>query len=195
MGILEYILQFDQQLFHFLNHTHTPMGDVFFATISKTTPWIPIYALLLLIIYRKFGLYQTLLILASITVLITLADQTASGFLKPYFQRFRPCRPEAMLPFEVMTVANKCGHSYGFVSSHAANFFALATFLSILFKHKTASILMLTVAFIVGFSRIYLGVHFPLDVFFGGLVGVFWAKIVWEFYQAMLITTSIQVPS
>lgn len=165
---LEY---WDLQLFERLNGLHSPFWDTVMFTVSTKTFWIPCYVLLLFVMYRRWGWKTCLLVLATVALMITLSDQFASGFLKPTVQRFRPCRLEAGLDFAVHLVHNKCGGKYGFVSSHSANFFALATFLSLLFKRRKLSILFLSVAALVAYSRIYLGVHYPGDVIGGAMIG------------------------
>ena len=176
--MIDQLKQIDRHLFQYLNSLHAPFWDEVMFIISSKTFWIPFYLILLLLIYRKFGWKMTLFILACVGVLITLSDQTASGFLKPFIGRFRPCRPEAALGFGVHIVNHKCGGAYGFVSSHAANFFALATFLSGIFQHQKWSILFFVVATIVAYSRIYLGVHYPGDVLGGAIVGILSGFIV-----------------
>lgn len=175
--MIAYLEQVDIQLFHFLNGLRAPFWDIIMFWVSEKIFWIPFYLLLLFFIYRKFGWKMVIFILACVGLLITISDQTASGLLKPLVGRFRPCRPEAGLPFEVHII-EKCGGAYSFVSSHAANFFALATFLSGIFRQKSLSIIFFAIAGLVAYSRIYLGVHYPGDVLGGAIVGIFAGLIV-----------------
>lgn len=173
----------DLALFRALNDWHHPFWDAIMWQVSNKWFWVPGYAVLLWLMYRKVGLKHTLWALGCIALLITLADQTASGLLKPLIGRFRPCRPEASLEFAVHIVNNKCGGAYGFVSSHAANFFALASFLSGFFQRRSLEVLFFCLAALVAYSRIYLGVHYPGDVLGGALLGLIAGEITWFVYQ------------
>jgi undecaprenyl-diphosphatase len=145
--------------------------------LTQTITWIPLYVLLLYLIYR-IDPKNTLWILGGVMLTILLADQVSSGLMKPYFERLRPChdpRWEGM-----MHVYGRCGGLYGFVSSHAANTFGLATFLTLKLGKKQKAIAWLFLyALVVSYTRIYLGVHYPLDLFFGALVGVLAAFFSW----------------
>ena len=113
-------------------------------------------------------------------LLITLADQSASGFFKPFFERLRPCHnPE--IEHLVHTI-KRCGGQYGFASSHASNTFALGTFLFLVYRNKWSK-LMLVWAAVVSYSRIYAGVHYPGDILVGAILGVLSAFIVYGLYR------------
>jgi undecaprenyl-diphosphatase len=177
--MLAFLQEFDLALFKAINGWHSLWADELMYWVSNKYVWIPAYALLLFFIYRKFGPRKTLYVLLSVGVLILLSDRTTSGLLKPWIERFRPCRPEAGLGDWVHLVNNKCGGKYGFVSSHAANFFAMATFFSLLFKQKRLTLLFMGIALLTAYSRVYLGVHYPGDVIAGALVGVGFGLLIW----------------
>jgi undecaprenyl-diphosphatase len=137
--------------------------------ISGRYEWIPLYAILLGFIIRKFR-WRAIWILVAVVIMITLSDQIAN-LLKAGVKRFRPCKdPE--IGHLVHLVNDYCRSSYGFVSGHAANSFALATFISLLFGNKWVTTGMLIWAAWVSYSRIYLGVHYPGDVLGGAIIGV-----------------------
>jgi len=189
--MLSYLQEIDLALFKAINSWHSLWGDELMYGVSNKYVWIPAYAVLLYFIYRKFGAKQTVWIVLSIGVLILLSDRTTSGLLKPWIERFRPCRPEAGLGDWVHLVNNKCGGKYGFVSSHAANFFAMATFFSLLFKHKRVTIFFLLIAFLTAYSRVYLGVHYPGDVLGGAVVGsLFGMGIFWVYRRFLYLRPS-----
>jgi undecaprenyl-diphosphatase len=175
--MIETINYWDEKAFLWLNSFHLEVLDPVVLQLTQTITWIPLYVLLLYLIYR-IDSKNTLWILGGVMLTILLADQVSSGLMKPYFERLRPChdpRWEGM-----MHVYGRCGGLYGFVSSHAANTFGLATFLTLKLGKKQKAIAWLFLyALVVSYTRIYLGVHYPLDLFFGALVGVLAAFFFW----------------
>lgn len=170
--MIDQLINLDTELFIYLNSLHNSFWDEVMYWVSTKRFWYPWYALLLILIYRRWGWRITLGIVLAVALLITISDLTASKVLKPWVQRFRPCKPEADLDYVVHLVRGHCGGKYGFASSHSANFFALGTFLSLLFRNKWLNVLFLGIAALVAYSRIYLGVHYPGDVIVGAMIGI-----------------------
>ena len=175
--MIEIITKWDEAAFLWLNSFHSEALDPIVLQLTQTITWIPLYLLVLYQIYRTDP-KNTAWILGGVMLTILLADQVSSGLMKPYFERLRPChdpRWEGMLH-----LYGRCGGLYGFVSSHAANTFGLATFLTLKLGKKQKAIAWLFLyALIVSYTRIYLGVHYPLDLFFGAVVGVLAAYFSW----------------
>lgn len=175
--MIEIITKWDEAAFIWLNSFHSEALDPIVLQLTQTTTWIPLYLLVLYQIYRTDP-KNTAWILGGVMLTILLADQVSSGLMKPYFERLRPChdpRWEGMLH-----LYGRCGGLYGFVSSHAANTFGLATFLTLKLGKKQKAIAWLFLyALVVSYTRIYLGVHYPLDLFFGAVVGVLAAYFSW----------------
>jgi len=180
--MIEWLIDQDLALFQVINEAHNPFWDSLMYWVSEKWPWIPAYLLCLFFVGKREGLKGTLLFLLAIGVLILASDQITSGFMKPYFQRFRPCRLEADLAYTVHLVNGHCGGKYGFASSHAANFFALAGFLSAYFSKNSLTVVFFLLAGLVAYSRIYLGVHYPGDVITGALIGIMCALATWKLY-------------
>lgn len=169
-SFVDWVQRLDEQLFVFLNSLGSERWDGLWLFVTNKTTWMPFFVALMYLVYRQYGLGNMLIILALIVVMITTTDQLANIF-KSGFERPRPCREEHLKEI-IRYVAPRCGH-YGFFSAHAANSMALAAFLGLLFRkiHKSLGLLLLFLSVIVSFSRIYLGVHYPLDTLTGWVIG------------------------
>jgi undecaprenyl-diphosphatase len=168
---MEEILELDKKLFLELNGSyHNPWLDQLMMFLSSTGAWIPLYIFLLYLIIRHFK-KDSWMVLLAVALTIALADQITSSLMKPFFERFRPSHdPE--LERLVHIVDHYKGGKYGFASSHAANTFGVATMMWLVFRDYRPWIgLLFFWALAVGFTRIYLGVHFPGDILVGDLVG------------------------
>jgi undecaprenyl-diphosphatase len=173
----------DQQWFLWLNGHNSPFMDQFMFSVSGKYEWIPLYMLILALLIRKYR-WKTLWIALAVVVLITLSDQ-AANLLKNGVKRFRPCKdPE--IGHLVHLVNNYCRSSYGFVSGHAANTFALTVFVSLLMRNKWLTWGLLVWAVVVSYSRIYLGVHYPGDVLCGALLGIVFAILIFLILNRIL---------
>jgi len=182
---MDKILQLDRDVFLSLNALGSETWDGLWMAITNKYYAIPIYALLLWLIIKKLGLKRTLISLVAIALLILVTDQLAN-FFKYGVQRLRPCYdPE--LNTLVRLVKASCGGKFSFYSAHASNSMAIAAFFFLLLNQyrKTLGVFLLLWAILVGYSRIYIGVHFPLDVLFGMGVG---ALMGWLFYKLTIFT-------
>ncbi len=167
---MDWILQLDTRLFLSVNGLHSGTWDGIMWWISGKTTWWPFYLLLIGFLGWKRK-WQLLPIILFIGLVITLADQTSVHLFKNVFQRLRPCH-EPSLEGLVHLVNNKCGGQFGFISSHAANSFGVAVLVSLWIRKQWFTAIMIVWAVLIAYSRVYLGVHYPLDVFIGGLWGV-----------------------
>jgi undecaprenyl-diphosphatase len=159
--------------------------------LSDKLIWIPFYAFIIYILIRQYR-KKTAFILVAVTFLITICDQTASGFLKPFFKRLRPSHEESLKNVIHLSEAGP-GGKYGFISSHATNVFGLAVFLTLLLpaKYNNLKIVLLVWAFLVSYSRIYNGVHYPLDIISGILLGIIYGFLVKYLYTKVSVRFNI----
>lgn len=193
--MFEQVLACDKSLFLLINSANTPFFDHFFWLFTQKLTWIPLYIVLLYIFY-KTNKKESVWMIIGLVLSIVLADQISSSILKPLVARYRPSH-DVSLSDSIHILNNYKGGLYGFVSSHAANSFCLALFTSLLFKNKYLSISIFSWALLNSYSRIYIGVHFPLDVIVGALVGMGSATIgfaVLNYAKPLIVHTYKEKP-
>lgn len=180
--MLEKIIALDTELLIFLNGLGSEPYDQFWLIITKQIYWIPLFLLFLYLIFKKIGAKQTLYLLLFVALLITFTDQVTNLF-KNGFQRLRPCNnPEINTIIRVV----KSSSSYSFFSGHAANSMAVAVFLySLLKRYYKFSFLLFLWPLIFAYSRIYLGLHYPVDIMCGYLFGIFSGFMFFKIYQVV----------
>ncbi len=170
------MFELDEQFFLYLNSFHSDGWDKAMVTITAKETWFPLYALILGILIGVKP-KRAITVSFALAIAVGLSDYIASGIFKPWIERLRPCHDPRWT--EVIHTVNHCGGKYGFFSSHASTTFALAVFLIYVFRKDTFFVwLLLPWAMMVSYSRIYLGVHYPLDVFTGALTGSLMGWIV-----------------
>ena len=197
---MDYLIHIDQQWLLAINGWHSEWADMLMWYISKSTTWLPLYALLVGLIVYRFGilspslcregrrgssLLRVLIILAGFAVAVGLSDFISSGIIKPWVCRLRPTH-EPELAGLIHLVNGYTGGLYGFVSSHAANTMACALLFALLYRNKYATVgLMLWVA-LNCYSRMYLGVHYPADIIGGLAIGALMATLTYGMVRRLV---------
>lgn len=192
--MIEQLIQWDKALLVALNGSSSTYLDGIMMTITETSTWIPLFACLLYAIVRNNSWRGSLFLIVMVALLVTLADQFASGFCKPFFHRLRPSQSPDLADVIDLVNGYRCG-LYGFISSHAANTFSVSTFFILLFRNRKVSPVLLLWAGLSSYSRIYLGVHFPLDILAGTLWGVCCGMGVYALYQWAAARLRLTVPA
>lgn len=148
--------------------------------------WGGLYLAILLAIWRAYGWKTMLVMLVMASIAVACADQITASLMRPYFGRLRPANIENPISEFVHIVNDYRSGRFGFPSSHAANTFAAATFLSLLFKRLRFTIAIFLWAFLNCYSRVYLGVHYPGDLLAGSIIGasigaiLFWVAYIFN---------------
>ncbi len=180
---MEFLKQIDQELFLFLNGIHSPFWDIVMYWISYKFTWIPLYLTTLgYFIYKQ----KTKSILSIIIVVSTIvfADQMSVHLFKDVFLRYRPCH-NLEIQNMVHILHGHCGGQYGFVSSHSSNAFGFAIITTLIIQNRKISIILIIWAIVVSYSRIYLGVHYPSDIFGGAILGTATAIALYSLYKTI----------
>jgi len=179
--MLDQLLQYDTELFLYLNNLGNSSWDGFWMAYTTKIYWTPFYALLLYLMYKQWGNKPILITVAIVALMILFTDQITNLF-KYGFERPRPCHVEALIN-KMRIVREGCGGRFGFFSGHASNSMAVAIFVGLMLKNRYKYLIYILVvwAMVMGYSRIYVGVHYPLDVLcgmlFGSLLGFFFYKL------------------
>ena len=192
---MDYLIHIDQQWLLAINGWHAEWADVLMWYISKSTTWLPLYALLVGLVVYRFGiqwylstqntsnyrftaLLHVLIVFAGFVVAVGLSDFISSGIIKPWVCRLRPTHEPALAGM-LHIVNGYTGGMYGFVSSHAANTVACALLFSLLYRNKYATVALMLWVALNCYSRMYLGVHYPGDIIGGLLVGTLFAGLTY----------------
>lgn len=167
----------DARLLLIVNGAHSPFFDAVMWCISGRWIWLPFYAVLAYLLFRRMSWKRASICLVTIGLIILAADQTCATLIRPEIGRLRPANLNNPLSSFVHVVNGYRGGRYGFPSCHAANTFAISVFMSLVIRHKWFTVMMFSWAFVVSYSRMYLGVHYFGDLFCGATIGSLFAVL------------------
>ena len=173
----------DRELFLAINGWHAPMFDSVMYYVSQIWVFAPVFVYWLYMVFNRYGLKKLLILIGFLGLLVLLTDQT-SNITKHAIKRYRPTH-NLEIQSKVHTVNEYKGGLYGFFSGHSTNSFGIAMLLFLIFRKESIVFRLLFFAWaaITAYSRIYLGVHYPSDIFVGFVVGIFWGYVVYRLIQ------------
>ncbi|HRG00512.1 MAG TPA: phosphatase PAP2 family protein [Bacteroidia bacterium] len=173
----------DRELFLAINGWHAPMFDNIMYYVSQIWVFAPVFVYWLYMVFNRYGLKKLLILIGFLGLLVLLTDQT-SNITKHAIKRYRPTH-NLEIQSKVHTVNEYKGGLYGFFSGHSTNTFGVAMLLFLIFRKESLvfRLLFFGWAALTAYSRIYLGVHYPSDIFVGFVVGIFWGYVVYRLIQ------------
>ena len=182
--MIDFLLNLDKELLLLLNSWNAPWLDSLMVVLTNGLNWLPLFLLVIGMMVYKFH-WQSLIMIVFIGLVIFLTDRISAGLIKPWIGRIRPSH-EPGLEGLLHLVNGYRGGIYSFVSSHAANAFGVATFLWLILRKDINWIWVMFIwAAIFSYTRIYLGVHYPLDILGGGVLGVIIGLLVYKLGRIM----------
>ena len=185
--MLDSILQLDREILIYLNNLGTEQWDSTWLYVTNQFHWIPLFLVLIGLLFWKFGWKNSLVLLVFVALIVTFSDQF-TNFIKNTFERVRPCNEETLVGLIRDFSYKPRGYSY--YSGHAALSTTVTTFLILLLrKHIKFIYCLILFPLIFGYSRIYLGVHYPFDVLSGYVAGIFFGTLFYKIQEKLKLSS------
>lgn len=188
MALLEYIIKVDFFLFRRVNQLWTcGFLDAWLPLFRTPAFWVPLYVFVVFFMFQNNASKQALIWLLCFVCIVSCCDVLSSRVIKQLIFRYRPCL-DPYWEGKVRLLVNYCSTRSGFTSSHAMNHFGMGIFLYYTFKEyiKKWALLFLFWAFVVSYSQVYVGLHYPLDIIAGGGIGSGLGFLGWRYYRHIL---------
>lgn len=173
----------DYSLWYYLNATwNNAFLDAVVPFLRNQWTWAPLYLFLLVFMLTNFG-WRGVAWCLFFLLSFGISDQLSAHWLKPVFDRLRPCNNPGLQG--IVHIIVPCGSGKSFPSAHAANHFSLAVFSALTLQGRVKGIWLIALAWavLVSYAQVYVGVHFPLDVIFGGLLGAAIGQMTGRFFR------------
>lgn len=194
--VIDQILEFDTWLFLKINTVLThPIPDTIFPLWRDSQLWVPLYLFLIVFAWMNFGKQAWTWILFAI-INVTLTDQASSSLIKKWVERIRPCNEEALVG-KMRLLLEHCSGGFSFTSSHATNHFGFAMFVFLTTRHFMGkwSRWLFVWAATISYGQVYVGVHYPVDILMGALLGMGIGTLTAIYYNKKIGPINIDQPS
>lgn len=182
----------DERILLFINSWGSIWMDNFMYLITNRFIWIPLYVFIAYVLYKNFGLKMFLFIASILILTIIGTDQLCGSVIRPALKCLRPSNPANPISASIHLIHGYRGGKYGMPSCHAANTFALAFFVMLLFRKKWLTFFCFAWAILVSYSRVYAGVHYPSDIVVGMIIGIGMACLLYYLSYYILTTELVQ---
>lgn len=187
----DFLLQTDRHLFHLINHDFTnAFFDWVMPWLRNPKSWIPLYIAIVGVSFWKFK-SKAILIIVFIALSAGFADFTSAHIVKPMVHRLRPCNDPSVSLTTITRVS--CGTGFSFPSTHATDHFAMAFFMIFLFNKKWRWVWLWGILWAgsISFAQVYVGVHYPIDVFCGSIYGCLVGWLLYFLYKKLPVSLTI----
>lgn len=179
------IQNIDFQVLLWFNGSNNVILDQLALVLTSGFTWIPLYVVLFIVVMRNNEtMMQIGLVVGAALLCILFADGFSDGIIKPLAERWRPSN-DPLVKYSVQVVDNLRMKDYSFCSAHAANTMSIAVFFSLLVRSRMLTITMIVWSLVNCWTRLYLGVHYPLDIATGLLLGSVVGFLVYLLYHRM----------